>query len=285
MTQRGTTPTRVRVLDDGAERTRDDLVVVEEPLEIRVAAGGEVRTVATTMRTPGSDFELAAGFLHTEGVVADGGAIRRIEYCVDGVRAADERFNTVTVHLAAPRLPELSALERYGTVSSACGVCGKATVDSLHRRGVSPLPAQGPSLALDTMFALPDALRAAQSTFDATGGLHGAGLFTVAGEVMVVREDVGRHNAVDKVVGWALLKGRARLTESVLVVSGRAGFEIVQKAVAAAVPIVCAVSAPSSLAISLAAEFDVTLVGFLRGRRANVYAGGHRLGLAVPSVP
>jgi FdhD protein len=275
----------VRVLDDDGDRTRDDLVATEEPLEIRVAAGGDVKTVATTMRTPGADFELAAGFLHTEGIVDDGRAIRSIEYCLDRPRTAAERFNTVTVHLAAPGLPELSALARYGTVSSACGVCGKATVDSLHRRGVEPLAPTGPTIARGTLFALPDALRAAQASFDATGGLHGAGLFTAEGDVLVVREDVGRHNTVDKVIGWAVLKGRTPLSDTVLVVSGRAGFEIVQKAVAAGIPVVCAVSAPSSLAVDVAVEFGVTLVGFLRGRRANVYAGGERLGAAVPAVP
>jgi FdhD protein len=285
VTPRGTTPARVCVVDDGAERTRDDLVATEEPLEIRLQAGGEVRTVATTMRTPGADFELAAGFLHTEGVVADGRAIRRIEYCGDGSRPVDGRFNTVTVHLARDRLPELAGLERYGTVSSACGVCGKATVDSLHRRGVEPFSGIGPTVAVDTLFGLPSALRAAQASFDATGGLHGAGLFTPEGDVLVVREDVGRHNAVDKAVGWAILKDRAPLADTMLVVSGRAGFEIVQKAVAAGIPVVCAVSAPSSLAVAVAVEFGVTLVGFLRGRRANVYAGGHRLGLAAPAVP
>ena len=287
MTPRGTTPARVRVLDDDGDRTRDDLVATEEPLEIRVAAGGDVKTVATTMRTPGADFELAAGFLRTEGVVADGRDIRRIEYCGDrtGDGAGDERFNTVTVHLAAAELPELSALERYGMVSSACGVCGKATVDSLHRPGVPRLAETGPTLDREILFGLPEALRAAQASFEATGGLHGAGLFTPAGDVLVVREDVGRHNAVDKAVGWAVLKGRRPLGGTVLVVSGRAGFEIVQKAVAAGIPVVCAVSAPSSLAVDVAVEFGVTLVGFLRGRRANVYAGGERLGAAVPAVP
>jgi FdhD protein len=276
---RATTSAWVRVLDDGAEFTRDDVLATEEPLEIRLAAGGEVRPVATTMRTPGADFELAAGFLRTEGVIAGREAIRRIEYCVDG----EQLHNTVTVHLAASRLPELSSLERYGTVSSACGVCGKASLDALHLRGVEPLPEDTPAVDRETLFGLPDALRAAQGNFAATGGLHAAGLFTATGDLMVVREDVGRHNAVDKAVGWTVLKGHRPLTGVVMVVSGRAGFEIVQKAVAAGIPVVCAVSAPSSLAVAVAGEFGVTLVGFLRGRRANVYAGGHRLGLRDPA--
>jgi FdhD protein len=277
--RRAVTPARVRVLDDGRARTRDDVLATEEPLEIRLAAGdGETRTVAVTMRTPGADFELAAGFLHTEGVIAGQGAVRRIDYCVDPVHP-DQHYNVVTVSLAADHLPELSTLDRYGTVSSACGVCGKASLEALRVRGVAPAPSGRPAVAMDMVYGLPDALRAAQGNFSKTGGLHGAGLFSAAdGDPLVVREDVGRHNTVDKVVGWALLKNRlATLEQSVLVVSGRAGFEIVQKAAAARIPIVCAVSAPSSLAVAVAEELGLTLVGFLRGRRANVYAGADRL--------
>jgi FdhD protein len=265
----------VRVLDDEATRTRHDVVVTEEPLEIRVVAGGETRRVAVTMRTPGRDFELAAGFLHTEGVVAGRGDIRRIDYCVEG--DASQQFNILNVHLAAPVLPELSSLERYGTVSSACGVCGKASLDALAARGVATLPPGAPTVDRKVVYGLPDRLRAAQRTFATTGGLHAAGLFTAGGDALVVREDVGRHNAVDKVVGWALLGGRLPLPDAVLVVSGRAGFEIVQKAAAARIAVVCAVSAPSSLAVAAATELGVTLVAFLRGRRANVYAGAERI--------
>ncbi len=261
------------MLDGGTEFSRDDLLATEEPLEIRLAAGGHVRPLATTMRTPGADFELAAGFLYTEGVVPGREGIRRIGYCVD----APQSYNTVTVYLAAERVPELGGAQRYGTISSACGVCGKASLEALHLRGLRPLAPDELAVELETLLRLPDALRAAQRTFSRTGGLHAAGLFTTAGEAMVVREDVGRHNAVDKVIGWAVLKDRVPLTDSLLVVSGRAGYEIVQKAVAAGIPAVCAVSAPSSLAVDVAAEFGVTLVGFLRGRRANVYAGGHRI--------
>ena len=302
---RGATPALVRVLDGGRTFSRSDVVVTEEPLEIRLAsAGGETRTVGITMRTPGADFELAAGFLRTEGVIAGHRDVRRIDYCVDGVaglrgpnaraglrgpnaRAGlrgpnareSQRYNVLTVSLAADALPELAGLERYGTVASACGVCGKASLEALEIRGVTGLdPAGGPFMPAATLYGLPDALRAAQGTFDATGGLHAAGLFTLAGEPVCVREDVGRHNAVDKVVGWALLgKRQHELAESVLVVSGRAGFEIVQKAVAASIPIVCAVSAPSSLAVDAASRFGITLVGFLRGERANVYAGAERI--------
>ena len=270
----GTTPTRVRVLDHAGQVSRHDLLATEEPLEIRLASGrGDTRTVAVTMRTPGADFELAAGFLHAEGVLAGRSAVRRIDHCGDGDGPRD---NVVTVRLAAADLPELASLDRYGTVSSACGVCGKTSLDDLEGRGLGALPPGVPVVDRDVLYGLPDALRTAQRTFSATGGLHGAGLFTAGGEALAVREDVGRHNAVDKVVGWALLRG-VPVDRAVLVVSGRAGFEIVQKAVAARIPVVCAVSAPSSLAVDVAARFGVTLVGFLRGRRANVYAGADRI--------
>jgi FdhD protein len=263
----------VRVLDDETTRTRDDVVVTEEPLEIRLVAGGVMRSVAVTMRTPGRDFELAAGFLHTEGVVVGREDIRRIDYCV----AEEQAFNVLNVHLAAPVLPDLAPLERYGTVSSACGVCGKASLDALTARGVAALPPGEPTVDREVVYGFPDRLRAAQRTFATTGGLHAAGLFTPAGDALIVREDVGRHNAVDKVVGWALLDGRLPQPDAVLVVSGRAGFEIVQKAAAARIPVVCAVSAPSSLAVAAATELGVTLVAFVRGRRANVYAGAERI--------
>ncbi|MFP5319002.1 MAG: formate dehydrogenase accessory sulfurtransferase FdhD [Acidimicrobiia bacterium] len=269
----GATPVRVQVLEPARRAARDDVVVTEEPLEIRLAsARGEARTVAVTMRTPGADFELAAGFLRTEAVVGGRSAVRRIVYCLD---AGDQRYNVVTVHLAGPELPELGGLDRYGSVSSACGVCGKTSLDALEVRAAA-LPAGRPTIEAGVLHALPDALRHAQRTFSLTGGLHAAGLFTPAGEPLVVREDVGRHNAVDKVVGWALLKDVA-VDSAVLVVSGRAGFEIVQKAVAARIPVVCAVSAPSSLAVDTATRFGLTLVGFLRDQRANVYSGADRI--------
>jgi FdhD protein len=273
---RGTTPALVRVLDGGRTVSRSDVVVTEEPLEIRLAsARGETRTVGITMRTPGADFELAAGFLRTEGVIAGHEDVRRIAYCVD---APPQRYHVVTVTLAAAELPELTALERYGTVTSACGVCGKASLEALEMRGVPILdPASGPAVDAATLYGLPDALRIAQATFAATGGLHAAGLFSVAGEVGCVREDVGRHNAVDKAIGWSVLGRQADLAASVLVVSGRAGFEIVQKAAAAGIPIVCAVSAPSSLAVDTATRFGITLVAFLRGNRANIYSGAERV--------
>jgi FdhD protein len=241
--------------------------------------GGRTETVAITMRTPGNDFELAAGFLSGEGIVAGPDAIRRIAYCEDPELDTEQRYNTVTVTLAADRLPDLRGLERHFYTSSACGVCGKASLEALALRGCGPLPPGGPQLSPETLYQLPDRLREAQNVFESTGGLHAAGLFTVDGELLAAREDVGRHNAVDKLVGWALLSGRLPGSELVLLVSGRASYEIVQKALAAGIPVIGAVSAPSSLAVAVAEEFGLTLVGFLRGRRCNVYADSGRIAL------
>jgi FdhD protein len=267
------TRARVWTFEGDTEVRRRDSLATEEPLEIRVSAGGRSQTVAVTMRTPGADYELAAGFLHGEGLA---GTVRQVSYCAD-VERADQRFNVVTVETDAGGPPDPV---RTGLVSSACGVCGSASLESLRDRGLRPV-APGPTVPIEVLYGLPDALRAAQGVFDSTGGLHGAGLFTPAGTLLAAREDVGRHNAVDKVVGWALLSGRLPLSEAVLMVSGRCGYEIVQKAVAAGIPVVASVSAPSSLAVAVAEEFGVTLVGFLRGRRANLYAGRERIALPV----
>ena len=262
---------RVWTLDGDAEVRRRDTLVTEEPLEVRVAAGGRSGRVSVTMRTPGNDFELAVGFLHGEGLLP-AGALGQVSYCAD-VERADQLYNVVTVEVDAPAPPEPA---RVGLVSSACGVCGSASLDALRERGLRPVGA-GPTVPVETLYGLPDALRAAQGLFATTGGLHAAGLFTPDGSLLAAREDVGRHNAVDKLVGWALLGGRLPLSAAVLLVSGRAGYEIVQKAVAAGIPVVASVSAPSALAVTVAEDFGVTLVGFLRGRRGNVYAGRERI--------
>lgn len=270
-----TTRTRVRELSGRTVRERRDDLATEEPLEIRlIGSDGTRRTTAITMRTPGHDFELAAGFLHGEGL-ARAEDIASIAYCTDEDLRPEERYNTVTVRLRVP-VPDLPALERHFVTSSACGVCGSASLDRLHER-CDPLPTDGPMITPEVLYGLPDALRAGQGVFGKTGGLHAAGLFTVTGERVAVREDVGRHNAVDKLVGWSAMQGRLPLSGHVLMVSGRAGYEIMQKALAAGVPVVCAVSAPSSLAVDLAREFGLTLVGFLRGERCNVYAGSERI--------
>ncbi len=266
---------QVVTVDAGHVSRRSDLLATEEPLELRLLAGAERQSVAVTMRTPGADFELAAGFLYGEGIVRSRDDIARISYCTE----AEQHYNTVNVTLRRERLPELARLERHFTTTSACGVCGKASLESLELQAC-PLPGGGFSVTPQLVTGLPDKLRRAQGLFDATGGLHAAALFTRDGELVALREDVGRHNALDKLIGWALLAGLLPLSEHIVLLSGRASFELLQKSLMAGVRVVCAVSAPSSLAVSVAASFNLTLVGFLRGERFNIYAGGERIALA-----
>jgi len=272
---------RILAFEAGRTVRRYDRLATEEPLEIRLRAGDAAQTVAITMRTPGADFELAAGFLYNEGLLSGREGLRGISFCIDRELDAEQRYNIVNVDLTAAGLPPLQALDRHFTTSSACGVCGRAQIESLEARGVVPITSD---LDIDpaTILALPERLRAEQGIFALTGGLHAAALFDRDGALVAVREDVGRHNALDKLIGWALLAGRLPLANSVLFVSGRTSYEIVQKAVAARIPIVCAVSAPSSLAVELAREFGVMLVGFVRRERFNVYAHDERLRPAVP---
>jgi FdhD protein len=271
MSSTGRSARDVRLLSVGPDgvRSRRDKVAVEEPLEIRLAGPGqEPMSVSVTMRTPGDDFELATGFLHAEGLL-DGG-VRQVRYCVDD--KLEQQFNIVTVDVAEPIDPE--SLTRRFASTSACGICGKATLDdvAMHCEPMSMTEA----IDTDVLQKASDGLTGAQPVFDATGGLHAAGLFDVDGNVIVVREDIGRHNAVDKVVGHSLLRPPSS-PPVILAVSGRLGYEIVQKAVAARVPIVTAVSAPSSLAVDTAERFGVTLVGFARGDTCNVYSHPERL--------
>jgi FdhD protein len=266
--------TDIVALDGDARVATHDELATEEPLELRLGAGGETRTLAITMRTPGNDFELAAGFALGEGIVAARDEIREIVYCLDPAIEPDQRYNVVTIELARASLPDTTAFERHFTTSSACGVCGRAQLQALSER-VVPID-DDVSIARSLLYDLPERMRVAQKIFAATGGLHAAALFDSSGTALAVREDVGRHNAVDKLVGWALLEGRS-LAGTVLMVSGRASYEIVQKAVVARIPIVCAVSAPSSLAVALAREFHLTLCGFVRGTRANVYSAPERI--------
>jgi FdhD protein len=269
-------PAPVVTYDAGVRSQRDDRVAGEEPLEIRVRAGGATKTLAITMRTPGNDFELAAGFLFGEGVIAGLDDIREITYCVDGSVAGDQQYNIVNVDLARPALPDLIALERHFTTTSACGVCGRATLEALRERGTATV-SSALSIAPALITALPETLRARQRVFEATGGLHAAALFDAHGALLLVREDVGRHNAFDKLTGRALMDGKLPLHASIVLVSGRTSYELVQKTIVAGAPILCAVSAPSSLAVALARDFGVTLVGFLRGARFNVYAHDERI--------
>jgi FdhD protein len=270
------TKVRVRVVEDGRARVRPDSLATEEPMEIRVISGGARQTVAVTMRTPGADFELAAGFLYGEGIVASPEDVKRISYCVDPEVDAEQQYNIVNVELREGREYDLRPLERHFYTSSACGVCGKASLEQLELRGCPVIP-PGPEMAAEKIYALPEKLREAQGLFEATGGLHAAALFDAEGELVALREDVGRHNATDKLVGWALLEGRLPLSDQAVMVSGRSSYEILQKCLTAGVPIVCAISAPSSLAVDVARRFNITLVGFLRGNRFNVYSAPERV--------
>jgi FdhD protein len=228
------------------------------------------------MRTPGADFELAAGFLHGEGIVREPGDIADIRFCDDPDLDETKRHNIVVVRLRDGVMPDLQGLERHFYTTSACGVCGKASLDSL-RIQAPPKIAEGPRLPPEMLYSLPEKLRARQGLFASTGGLHAAALFAATGDLVEVREDVGRHNAVDKLVGWAYREKRLPLRDGVVMVSGRSSFEILQKCLMAGVPMVCAVSAPSSLAVDLAKEFGITLIGFLRGHRFNIYSHPERI--------
>jgi len=272
------TKATVWVVENGKVRSRLDQLATEEPLEIRLVS--PQKTVAVTMRTPGADFELAAGFLYSEGVVSSREDIDRISYCVDADVDGEQRYNIVNVALREGLSVDLQPLERHFFTTSACGVCGRASLEALRSREYPVIP-NGPEVSAAVIYSLPDQLRSAQRVFSTTGGLHAAGLFDAQGTLLSVREDVGRHNALDKLVGSAILSDELPLNNCIVMVSGRSSFEILQKCLAAGVPIVCAVSAPSSLAVTLAREFGITLIGFLRGERFNIYAGKERLGNAI----
>jgi FdhD protein len=270
--RRATTPVRVRAIDADGAHERPDRLVTEEPMEIRLQGpDGEATSVAVTMRTPGSDFELAVGFLLTEGVLRSADDVASVAYCLEG--DGTQQYNVVTVRTHQPVDGDLAP--RAFPVGSSCGVCGKASLDAVAVR-CGPV-ASGPTVARSTLVALPHRLRSEQAVFDSTGGLHAAACFTASGELAVLREDVGRHNAVDKVVGHAAIQDLLPLSGHVLLVSGRLSFEIVQKAAVAGIPILCAVSAPSSLAVDAARRFEQTIVGFLRDDRFNVYCGDARI--------
>ena len=256
--------------DDGKVVRKEDYLAAEEPLEIRVGA----KPLSVTMRTPGHDRELAAGFLFTEGLVRGRLQILSLEENQGDTEA--NRANVVRAELAPEAAPDFEKMQRHFFAASSCGICGKASIDSVRARTLEP-PNQGFRFDSKTLLRLPDALRESQAVFGRTGGLHAAALFDKAGKLLVLREDIGRHNAVDKVIGWALLEDRLPLANAVLLVSGRGGFEIVQKAIVAGLPIVASVSAPSSLAVQLARELGLTLIGFLREKRFVVYSGEERI--------
>ena len=279
MDYRKASKTRVRVtaVSGKTARQRSDWLATEEPLEIRVTNGVTLDQVLThvTMRTPGSDFELAAGFLLSEGIIARSDQIRQMEFCVGP--AAIQQYNIVSVEVTDPEFGGRAG-SYFRTAVSACGVCGKASLDELVLRGVEPVTAES-TIDQAVIEQLPGLLRERQTLFESTGGLHGAALFTASGEVLAVREDVGRHNAVDKLLGWAILNPDRSSERAVLMVSGRLSYELAQKAVVGRVSVLAGVSAPSSLAVELAGEFGLTLVGFLRGDSFNVYSGHQRLKL------
>jgi FdhD protein len=260
------------------DRIRTDTLSVEEPLELRV--GGEPLTI--TMRTPGHDIELVHGFLFSEGLIRSLEDVSLARYC-EGAVVSDETghdentYNVIDVTLAAGVPAPAAAVSRNFLTTSACGVCGKASIEQLRSQSAYDVRDDPTAFRAEVLTSLPQAMRAGQKSFDKTGGLHAAALFTPDGTPLVVREDVGRHNAVDKVVGWALLNGRVPAAGHVLVVSGRASFELAQKAIMAGIPCLAAVSAPSSLAVESSEDAGMTLVGFLRGNQLNVYTGAHRV--------
>ena len=272
VTRRPVTPVRVHAWTDGALHDRPDKTVTEEPMEIRLHGPDQApQPLAVIMRTPGNDFELAVGFCLTEGIIDAGADLAEVRYCLGP--SASQEYNVVTV--ATRRPVDLDGRSRDFVSSASCGICGKTSLDQLEVM-CAPL-ASGPSIAMTTLVGLPDRLRAGQTVFDVTGGLHAAGRFSAAGELLLVREDVGRHNAVDKLIGHAVLADELPLSDAVLVVSGRVSFEIVQKAARAGITVLVAVSAPSSLSVATAQRLGMTLIGFVRDGRANVYAGPERV--------
>ena len=269
-----------RVVENKFLTDRQDALAVEEPLEIRLGfvenGKAKHKSISITMRTPGDDFELAAGFLFTEGIIKSADQINKIKHC--GFPAKDSGFNnTVRVDLRSDIEIDFKRLERHFYTSSSCGVCGKTSIEALQTGVCSLAEHSSPVFASETIHRLPEVLRNSQNVFDRTGGLHAAALFNASGEMESLREDVGRHNAVDKLVGSQFLAGKTPVSDKLLLVSGRASFELVQKALMAGIPILAAVGAPSSLAVELACEYGMTLLGFVRDNRFNIYCGAERI--------
>lgn len=279
--------TSVRRVALGAEHVdNDDELAIEEPLEIRIGrlVNGEIehRAISITMRTPGDDADLAAGFLFTEGIIHRPVQISRIRNC--GIPAKDKKLqNTVVVQLAEGVDVDLKKLERNFYTTSSCGVCGKSSIEALHT-GVRRLEDPNIQVSPDVIHGLNAKLLAAQATFEMTGGLHASVIFDLDGTVDTIAEDVGRHNALDKVIGRKFMSGETPMSNKILMVSGRASFELVQKALMAGIPILAAVGAPSSLAVELAREYGMTLIGFVRDERFNIYCGRHRIDVQIPVV-
>ncbi len=268
--------TVVQLAADGSRKARRDRVAGEEPLEIRVVSpGAEASTIAITMRTPGHDFALAVGFLTTEGILRGADDLRSVEYCTKGV-GVEQKYNIVTVRTTRPTVDGLS--RRALITSASCGICGTSTLDDLEASVPEPRANDSTVVEAALLVSLPDRLRREQTLFERTGGLHGVGLFDASGRMLFVREDIGRHNAVDKVIGEAVLAKDVPLAGLLLVVSGRVSFEIVQKAAMVGISMIVAVSAASSLAVDAAERFGITLAGFVRNGGANLYSHAHRVG-------
>ncbi len=269
--------TVTKISTDGAE-SKSDLLAIEEPLEIRIGFGTmgdrQQKSLSVTMRTPGHDFELASGFLFTEGIIQTFDQIESIKYCEDGGKQG-EKENIVRVELKPEVKIDFEKLQRHFYTSSSCGVCGKSSIDSV--RVVCKRLADHFTISALVIHQLPDILRKAQHVFEYTGGLHAVGLFNAKGELIVLREDVGRHNALDEVIGAMLIKNEVPLSTYIIFVSGRASFELIQKAAVAGIPVLAAVGAPSSLAVQLAKDVGMTLLGFVRDKRFNIYCGDERV--------
>lgn len=259
----------------GGWRNWRDVLTAEEPLEMQLSEPGHSQTLAITMRTPGHDYELTAGFLFGEGIISSKEEIVQMTYCV-GEERNEQEYNLLSISLRGGIPADLPHLERHFFTNSACGICGTTLLDDLERREIATIP-EGPQVEPELLCSLGERLRQSQPLFDQTGGLHAAALFTAAGELVQIREDVGRHNALDKLIGWGLLHDKLPFHDHILLVSGRASYELLQKCAVAGAPIFCAVSAPSSLATSLAQRFGITLVGFLREQRFNVYTAPGRI--------
>lgn len=260
------------------KKNQTDYVVAEEPLEIRLRAGNEEKILALTMRTPGADFDLTLGFLFCEGIISDLSTVRSISYCIRKDLGEEQRYNSLLVILNQSQLPEIGMFERHFMTSSACGVCGRVAVDLwvAKKKENRSFPFNW-KIPLDILYKLPEEFQAKQRLFKITGGLHAAAIFDLKGNLIEIKEDVGRHNAMDKIVGYALREGLLPLDQHIVMVSGRASYELLQKAYMAGLRLFCSVSAPSSLALLVAQKFSITLVGFLRQKRFNVYHGIERI--------
>jgi len=277
MSQHGISGVTVSRIDGETQSSQQDIVAAEEPLEIRIGYGSDTRdqkSIAVTMRTPGHDFELALGFLFSEGIIDHLSDVENVHYCED-VGKQDEKENVVRVELARHIIPDFEKLERNFYMTSSCGVCGKSSIEAIE---VSCEKINESSITdRQVIFGLIDEMEKKQHLFGATGGIHASGLFNLKGNLMLVREDIGRHNALDKIIGARFLKKDIPIISSLLVLSGRAGFELVQKSIRAQIPILVSVGAPSSLSAELAQEFNLTLIGFLKGKKLNIYSGKERI--------